>query len=206
MKGTFDYVRKWQNNYCFIYGEDDRLYFAHRSELGDPKDWKYVWQGNTCEFDFVETKEPRPRALNIVPTPKLNTEKKLRMQKEQAEAKARREERNRKAEANRLQNEKRHQRNLKEQEYNKEHLVYVVQCFDDSLRWHLVKPVIYFKKAEDAKQLATDMKMSHPADMFRVKKMMKFIIGGKTVLKSTQKDDKKTIMVRNKIEAPAKKT
>ena len=70
MRGTITGVKKYASPIFFIMGDDGVEYFCGPKHLVN-KHWyeKFVWNGNTAEFDIEPTAEgyTRPEAVNVVP-------------------------------------------------------------------------------------------------------------------------------------------
>lgn len=71
MKGTIAAIIR-NKCYGFIHDEAGREYFFRYADTDDPKE-KYIWKGNTVEFDWEKCPgEENPRAFNVRVNPEKN--------------------------------------------------------------------------------------------------------------------------------------
>ncbi len=184
MRGTFTKVAKWFNQYCFVNGNDGNTYFCHRNDFLKKQDWKYVYDGNSCDFDIVETPDKEHnRAVNIIPVripdprnaekaERKNEEKRIAAEKAIAKEKNTKEMQRKKETAD------------KWRQHIDEHFHYTIGVRDEETKvWSALRPVELFDNNKECRNAVKELNDSHPDRHYRIMKVLAYNVEGKLVLK-----------------------
>jgi len=142
IKGTLVGVKKAISMSFYIDGEDGVRYFSHKQELRDTKQYKhYVYNGNTCEFSFIDEGKEHQKAIDVVME---EIKDPLAFQKrERAAQQKQRELENKIRKANNIiiANKKKEIADQK-REFYKNHTQYILEKYDETNGWMKTDPCI----------------------------------------------------------------
>lgn len=181
MRGTVIQLNKAMSAIFYIKGEDGELYFGHRDELSNRKQWShYVYRDAYCTFDVVDENKTYLKAVNIVMDDVYDPYANERKERA-AEARQRHEENVQRKLENQRKEAKKQMIALQKREYYNEHLRYILQKRVDG-EWKTVKPYVVSKDANDifAEAQKRREKFGTP---YRAKKCLVFTAGNKLIVK-----------------------
>lgn len=180
MRGVITDVKKSMSGMMFITGEDNNIYFSHRNELTNIKQWKnYVYLGASCSFDVeVVPEEKHNRAVNVVMDYILDPRHNEKLENKRRNKEAHEEKEKTKARNIEIAKLKK-ERAEKNKQFKKEHTVYIICVKNQSdSEWIMMKGNIFINDVE-AKEHLKILKKDFPNQRFQIRKCHKVIINGK---------------------------